>query len=142
MTAKSCLNHLRKGKKKSPLNLSHQSYMLEAEYALSRRKYDAAEKFYLLAIEHAAGVTHEHALACERFSSYYVLREYHSKAYEQIREAYKLYSKWGKSFRIFLLSITCLSFNQLSNLTRIIVHAIQRITPKVRFTQEEISTLK
>jgi hypothetical protein len=57
------MNHLRKGKKKSPLNLSHQSYMLEAEYAVFRRKYDKAEKFYSLAIVHAVGVTHEHAVS-------------------------------------------------------------------------------
>lgn len=102
-TAKLCLNHLRKGKKKSPLNLSHQSYLLEAEYAVLSRNYNAAEKFYALAIRHAAGVTHEHALACERFGSYYDLRKDHSKAYEQIREAYKLYWKWGSRPKCDLL---------------------------------------
>jgi len=102
-TAKACLNHLRKGKKKSPLNLSHQTYMLEAEYAVFRRKYNAAEKFYNLAIVHATDVTHEHALACERFANYYVLRKDHSKAYEQIREAYRLYSKWGSRPKRVLL---------------------------------------
>lgn len=102
-TAKLCMNHLRKGKKKSPLNLSHQSYMLEAEYAVFRRKYDKAEKFYSLAIVHAVGVTHEHALACERLGSYYDFREDHSKAYAQIREAYTLYSKWGSRPKCDLL---------------------------------------
>lgn len=101
-TAKTCLRHLREGKKKSPLNLSHQLYMLEAEYAVFKRNYTAAEKFYSLAIGHAAGVIHEHALACERFGCLYVLRQDHNKAYEQIREAYRLYSKWGEPFCVFL----------------------------------------
>ena len=72
--------------------------MLEAEYAVFKRKYMAAEKFYKLAIEYAAGagVIHEHALACERFGSYFILRDDHSKAFEQIREAYRLYLKWGE----------------------------------------------
>lgn len=103
VTAKACLNHLRKGRKKSPLNLSHQTYILEAEYAIFRRKYNTAENFYNLAIVHAADVTHEHALACERFGNYYVLRKDHSKAYKQIREAYKLYSKWGSRPKRVLL---------------------------------------
>lgn len=109
-TAKACLNHLRKGKKKSPLNLSRQTYILEAEYAVFRRKYNTAENFYNLAIVHAADVTHKHAscsckskLACERFGNYYVLRKDHSKAYKQIREAYKLYSKWGSRPKRVLL---------------------------------------
>ena len=96
--AKLCLKNLRKGKKKSPLNLSHQSYILEAENAFFRKKYHVAEKFYSKAIEHAKGITHEHALACERFGYYYVFKNLHNKAYEQIREAYNLYLVWGESY--------------------------------------------
>lgn len=61
------------------------------------KKDTTAERHYLLAIEHAslAGVTHEHAYACERFGTYYLLRKDHAAAYRQIREAHRLYSKWG-----------------------------------------------
>jgi len=98
-TVKSCLKELRKGRKKSVSNISHQLYLLEAEYAaFSRKKYVSAEKFYLLAIEYAAlsGVTHEHAFACERFGIFHLLRKNHNAAYEQTREAHTLYSKWGE----------------------------------------------
>jgi len=95
-TAKSCLKQLRKGHKKSGKNITHQLYLLKAEYAACK-KFGSPEKFYLLAIEHAAlsGVTHEHAYACERFGTYHFLRKNHNAAYEQIREAHTLYSKWG-----------------------------------------------
>ena len=97
-TTKSCLKQLRKGRKKLPTNLSHQSYLLEAEYAVYRKKYVSAEKFFSLAIHHAgiAGVTQEHAYACERFGTYHLLRKNHNAAYEQIREAHKLYAQWGE----------------------------------------------
>jgi len=104
--AKSCLKKIRKGFNKSRHNLSHQLNLLEAEYAAFRKKDTTAERHYLLAIEHAslAGVTHEHAYACERFGTYYLLRKDHAAAYRQIREAHRLYSKWGKA-------LNCLSRN-------------------------------
>ena len=97
-TAKSCLKQLRKGRKKVPTNLAHQSYLLEAEYAVFRKKYVSAEKFYSLAIQHVhlAGVIQEHAYICERFGSYHLLRKNHNAAYEQIREAHRLYAQWGE----------------------------------------------
>ena len=95
-TAKSCLKQLRKGCKQSGTNILHQLYLLEAEYASFRKKHVSAEKFYLLAIEHAAGVTHEHAYACEKFGTYHLSQKNHNAAYEQIREANSLYSKWGE----------------------------------------------
>ncbi|KAL7547914.1 hypothetical protein ACHAWF_011188 [Thalassiosira exigua] len=97
-TAKRCVKKLRRGRKKSA-NLLHHSYLLEAEYAAFAKKSSRrrAEKFYQLAIEHAAqaNVTHEQAYACERFGTYYFLRNCHESAYDQIREAHKLYTKWG-----------------------------------------------
>ncbi|KAL7541321.1 hypothetical protein ACHAXR_010809 [Thalassiosira sp. AJA248-18] len=103
-TAKSCLKQLRKARKKrKESHISHQSYLLEAEYAAFRKNNASAEKFYKLAIEHAAlaGVTHEHAYACERFGTYHLLQSNHNAAYEQIREAHRLYSQWGKPMNCF-----------------------------------------
>ena len=96
-TVKSCLKQLRKGRKVSPTNLSHHSYLLEEEYAAFRKKYTQAEKFYLMATEKAelAGAIHEQALACERFGAYHLLRENHDATYEQIIAAHRLYMKWG-----------------------------------------------
>jgi len=95
--AKSCVKELRKGRKKSGVNVAHQSYLLEAEYAALRNKHASAEKLFRLAVEHAAhiDVIHEHALACERFGMYHLQRQNHNAAYEQIREAHRLYARWG-----------------------------------------------
>jgi hypothetical protein len=94
---KSCLKKLKKAQKKAPVNLTHQLHFLKAEFALCRHKYSVARKYYLLAVECAAivGVTHEHAFACERLGSFYLLREKHEAAYEMIRESYRLYRTWG-----------------------------------------------
>lgn len=108
--AKECRKHLRKGKKKSPINLSHQAYMLDAEYAAFKGKHKAAEKKYKLAIELAGDVIQEKALACERFSQYNVSRGNHTQAYESIREAHTLYSKWGKAWCTILPDITFATF--------------------------------
>eukprot|EP00581_Thalassiosira_minuscula_P032876 CAMPEP_0183766824 /NCGR_PEP_ID=MMETSP0739-20130205/11806_1 /TAXON_ID=385413 /ORGANISM="Thalassiosira miniscula, Strain CCMP1093" /LENGTH=633 /DNA_ID=CAMNT_0026005661 /DNA_START=1 /DNA_END=1899 /DNA_ORIENTATION=+ len=96
VTVKLCLKVLRKGRKKSVCNILHQLYLLEAEYAAFKKKYASAEKFYLLAIKYASlsGVTHDHGFACEKFGTFYLLRKNHSAAYEQIREAHRLYSIW------------------------------------------------
>ncbi len=96
--AKTCLNEMKIGQKNSPLNLSHSYYLLKAEYSIAMKKYSLAEKFFSLSIRHAAEakVLHEQALACERFGFYYLRRNNHEAAYEQIRSAYDLYRKWGK----------------------------------------------
>jgi len=44
--AKRALNELQKGQKKAPVNLSHQYYLLKAEYCVFRRKWRSAEKFF------------------------------------------------------------------------------------------------
>jgi len=95
--AKSCLNELKIGQKNSPINLSHSYYLLKAEYSVAKKKHGLAERFFSLSIRHAeeGKVLHEQALACERFGFYYLRRNNHEAAYEQIRAAYELYRKWG-----------------------------------------------
>mmetsp|Transcript_25283 Transcript_25283/g.60782 ORF Transcript_25283/g.60782 Transcript_25283/m.60782 type:complete len:1028 (+) Transcript_25283:177-3260(+) len=96
-TANLCLKELKKGRRQSKINLSHHACLLEAELAVLKKNYKSAEKCYLLAIEHAAlaGVTHEHAYACERLGTYHLSRKNYDAAYRQIREARRLYMTWG-----------------------------------------------
>jgi len=103
---KACIKVLKIGRKKSPLNLSHQSYLLEAELAVTKKRYAFAERLFMLSIEHAAsaGILHEHALAHERFGFFYMMRNSHEAAYEQIRVARDLYAKWGSKAKIDFLS--------------------------------------
>ena len=77
--------------------LTHQLYLLEAEWRACNNKYVSAEQFYLLAIKHAArvGVTHEHAFACEKFAYHLLERNNYEQAYHNIKVSYWLYWKWG-----------------------------------------------
>ena len=60
-----CMKMVKKGHKKSPINLSLYVYLLDAEYSVIKKKYKAAEKLYYVAIEQAAiaGVIQIHVRA-------------------------------------------------------------------------------
>ena len=92
---KKSIKVLRSGRKKSPGNLSHLVCLLDAEYAFAQRNYDSAERLYLEAIHHAAGVIHECALGCERLGWFYIQRADRESASAQLEKARLLYMKWG-----------------------------------------------
>ena len=100
---KSCMKKLKQGRikclrgKEFDCILTHQLYLLDAEWRACNNKFVSAEQFYLLAIKHAArvGVTHEHAFACEKFAYHLLERNNYEQAYHNIKEAYWLYWKWG-----------------------------------------------
>jgi len=96
---KSCRKTLMNGMKKSLINARHYQHLIEAEYATFHKKFDTAERYFSLSIEAAAtsGVTHIHALAWERFGYYYLMRDDRDLAYEKLRMAHTIYTKWGKS---------------------------------------------
>ena len=108
---KTSLKRCRAGRKKSPQNLSHQAYLLEAEYNYLLMKYSASEKLYLQAIEHSSAVVHENALAHERLGWFYLQRSQPEKAKEQLVQARVLYSKWGSRARVKILEMkySCLN---------------------------------
>lgn len=100
---KSCMKKLKQGRIKCLMGkdfdciLTHQLYLLEAEWRACNNKYVSAEQFYLLAIKHAArvGVTHEHAFACEKFAYHLLERNNYEQAYHNVKVSYWLYWKWG-----------------------------------------------
>ena len=108
---KTSLKRCKIGRNKSPQNLSHQAYLLEAEYNFLLKKYSASEKLYLQAIEHSSAVLHENALAHERLGWFYLQRSQHEKAKEQLVQARLLYSKWGSRAKVKILEMrySCLN---------------------------------
>lgn len=108
---KTSLKRCKAGRKKSPQNLSHHAYLLEAEYNFLLKKYSASEKLYLQAIEHSSAVLHENALAHERLGWFYLQRSQHENAKEQLVQARLLYSKWGSRAKVKILEMkySCLS---------------------------------
>ena len=100
---KACMKKLKQGRikclrgKDFDCILTHQLYLLEAEWRACNNKYVSAEQFYLLAIKHAerVGVTHEHAFACEKFAYHLLERNSYEQAYHNIKVSYWLYWKWG-----------------------------------------------
>ena len=100
---KACMKMLKRGRiiclrgKEFDCILTHQLYLLEAEWRACNNKYVSAEQFYLLAIKHAerVGTIHENAFACEKFAYHILERNNYEQAHHYIKEAYWLYWKWG-----------------------------------------------
>jgi hypothetical protein len=96
--AKSCRKTIKKISEKVPLNFRMQHELIEAEWAVYRRKFALAEKCFSSSVELCAesGKIRFEALAWERFGLYYISRGNEELGYDRLRTAHKLYGKWGE----------------------------------------------
>lgn len=92
----------------SPDNYAHKSLLLEAEYARLTGRQALAESLYDQAIETAGqtGHVHEEALAAELAGRHYLDGERTRVAQTYLREARRLYARWGATRKVEWLEHT------------------------------------